>query len=130
MIMKADVYCLKNESRINELILITNGTILMDDELINLLASGSNTKVIINQYGSLSRYAEENHNRCSAARINNVLYTDDNRYSWADCRDHSLKHTTDHDIEQQACSCVFFTKKKFVVFRRKTIYMWAIGISF
>ena len=51
--------------------------------------------------------------------INAILYTEDNRYGWIDCRNHELKHKTQAACEKQAYGCAFFQGKKYVINRGK-----------
>lgn len=102
-----------------EIILITNGTILISDDLLEVFEREKKIKVIVNHYGSISPYAKDNYQRLSNRGIRAILYTEDNRYGWIDCRDHSLKHRTQSEIEEQAKSCAFFVGKKYVIDRGK-----------
>lgn len=104
---------------IKEIILITNGTVEIEEELLRVLKLNKKIKVIVNNYGSLSVYAEKNYKRLCDEKINCILYTEDNRYGWIDCRDHSLKHKTGEECEKQASQCSFFQGKKYVVNRGK-----------
>ena len=75
-------------------------------------------KVIVNNYSTLlSPYAEENYNKLCEKGINAILYTEDNRYGWIDCRNHELKHKTQEACEQQAKGYAFFQGKKYVINR-------------
>lgn len=98
-----------------EIILISNGTIKVSEELISILKKDSKFKVIINHYGELSKYAQTNYEILKSAQINVILYDENNRYGWIDCRNHTLKHKTKQEIEKQASSCAFFTGKKYVI---------------
>ena len=60
---------------------------------------------------------EENYNKLCEKGINAILYTEDNRYGWIDCRNHELKHKTQEACEQQAKGCAFFQGKKYVINR-------------
>lgn len=104
---------------LKEIIFITNGTIKFSDSTLEIFASNSKTKVIVNNYDSLSPYAEENYRSLCQMGINAILYTEDNRYGWIDCRNHDLKHKTQKACEQQAQSCAFFQGKKYVINRGK-----------
>ena len=109
---------LKYENKINnEIILITNGTILLSKETLQILKSNSKIKVIVNNYGKLSIHAYENRDLLKKNGINNIFYTEDNRYGWIDCRDHSLKYTSLQQREEQAAQCAFFKGKKYVINR-------------
>lgn len=100
-----------------EIILTTNGTIPFSDQTLSILSQNSKVKVIVNNYGELSKYAVENYDKLCGNNINAILYTEDNRYGWIDCRDHSLKHTTEAEKEKQAARCAFFCGKKYVISR-------------
>ncbi len=100
-----------------EIILITNGTISFSEKILDVLEENSKVKVIVNHYGVLSPHAEENYKKLCDRGIRSILYTEDNRYSWIDCRDHSLKHKTKEEIEKQAEACAFFQGKKYVIDR-------------
>ncbi len=100
-----------------EIIFITNGTIPLSDTTLEIFASNKKTKVIVNNYCDLSPHAEENYRRLCEWGINAILYTEDNRYGWIDCRNHNLKHKTQEACEQQAQECAFFQGKKYVIDR-------------
>ena len=101
-----------------EIILITNGTIELSDTILNVLVQNRKIKVIVNNYSSvLSPYAEINYQKLCEMGINAILYTEDNRYGWIDCRNHELKHKTPEACEQQAKGCAFFQGKKYVIDR-------------
>ena len=102
-----------------EIILITNGTIPFTNELLDIMVQNDKLKVIVNNYGKLSLYAEENYYRLCQKNIRAILYTEDNRYGWIDCRDHSLKHESVEAKEKQAAQCAFFQGKKYVINRGK-----------
>lgn len=111
---------LKYERKIlKEIIIITNGTILLSEKVIDTLKLNSKIKVIVNNYGSISSKAYENKELLMENHINSVFYTEENRYGWIDCRDHSLKHFTQWERERQASECAFFIGKKYVVNRGK-----------
>lgn len=78
---------------LKEIIFITNGTIRFSDALL------------------------ETYNKLCEKGINAILYTEDNRYGWIDCRNHELKHKTQEACEQQAKGCAFFQGKKYVINR-------------
>ncbi len=106
------------EKQINkEIILITNGTIELSESLLEILSQSKKIKVIVNNYGDLSKYAKVNYMKLRERNINVILYTEDNRVKWVDCRDHNLKHTTKIGCEKQANSCAFFTGKKYIINR-------------
>lgn len=108
----------KYEDRIvKEIILITNGTILLSEETLKIMKEIPKLKVIVNYYGELSVYSAENKKKLDAYEINNILYTEDNRYGWIDCRDHSLKHGNITEREYQASKCAFFRGKKYIINR-------------
>ncbi len=98
-----------------EIILITNGTIRLTEKMIELFQKSKKMKVIVNNYGNLSKYAKENLKKLEEAKIINILYDEENRYGWVDCRDHNLKHKTKEDVEKQAAGCAFFYGKKYVI---------------
>ena len=111
---------LKYANRINkEIIVITNGTIEFTDSIINSLKKDSKIKVIVNNYEEYSIYAKANYENLLKHHINAILYTEDNRYGWIDCRDHSLKHINVDAREKQASQCAFFCGKKYVIKRGK-----------
>ena len=109
------------EKQVNqEIILITNGTIRFTDELLETFCKCSKMKVIVNDYGNgLSPHAEYNAKLLQERGIHFILYTEDNRYGWIDCRDHSRKHNTVEAVETQSHSCAFFLGKKWVISRGK-----------
>lgn len=103
-----------------ELIFITNGTIRFPDTILKIFVQNEKTKVIVNNYSSvLSPYAEENYKTLCKMGINSILYTENNRYGWIDCRNHELKHETPEACEKQAQGCAFFQGKKYVIDRGK-----------
>lgn len=103
---------------LKEIILITNGTIELSDTILNVLTLNNKIKVIVNNYSStLSPYAEINYQKLCKMGVNAILYTEDNRYGWIDCRNHELKHKTLEACEQQAKGCAFFQGKKYVIDR-------------
>lgn len=106
---------LKYRSRISEIIIITNGTIKLPDEFLEVASKERQLKVIVNNYGSISKFAGENRELLGKHGITNILYDDSNRYDWVDCRDHSLKNETESEIKAQAASCVFFQGKKYLI---------------
>ena len=104
-----------------KVIFITNGTIGLPEELIQIWKKHpEKTKIIINDYGNgLSGKAEENYKRLCEAGMGEqtLLYTEENRYGWIDCRAHEQIHFTEEAIVKQAQSCVFHREKKFVIGR-------------
>lgn len=109
---------LKYSDKINkEIIIITNGTVKFTKEMIDLFTREKKIKVIVNNYGDLSTYSKEDYEMLLERNINSILYTEDNRYGWIDCRDHSLKHKNIEDRERQASHCAFFNGKKYVIKR-------------
>ena len=111
---------IKYEDKITkEIILITNGTIMFSEETLKIMKDITKLKVIINYYGEISIYSAKNKRMLDEYKINNILYTEDNRYGWIDCRDHSLKHPSIMEREQQAKQCAFFQGKKYVIHKGK-----------
>lgn len=105
-------------SQINqEIILITNGTILFSESTLSLLEQEPKVKVIVNNYGFISKYAKDNNALLQQHGIRTILYSEENRYQWVDCRDHSKKHITELDRIQQAKGCAFFQGKKYIIDR-------------
>lgn len=102
---------------VKEIIIVTNGTILIKHELLSLLQQNSKVKVIVNNYGDLSSYAQENYKNLLSRGIQSILYDEANRYGWIDCRDHMLKHVEEQEIIRQSNSCAFFVGKKYVIKR-------------
>lgn len=100
-----------------ELILTTNGTIEMSDDLITVLKNIPQIKVIVNKYDKLSPYADRNYEMLKCNSIKSILYDESNRYGWIDCRDHSLKLFSEEDIIKQSSQCAFFSGKKWVISR-------------
>lgn len=105
----------------HDLIFITNGTVLMNSALIKLfLMKPEKLKIIINHYGDeLSTKAYANYDLLCEAGLKTqvILYKEDNRYGWIDCRDHSLKHESVLERNQQAASCEFYKGKKYIIDR-------------
>lgn len=102
-----------------EIIIITNGTIVLSEELLEILKSNVKIKVIVNNYGAISKNAFLDKELLIKSNIKYIFYTEENRYGWIDCRDHSLKHFTDVDRDNQASQCAFWIGKKYVINRRK-----------
>lgn len=102
-----------------EIIIITNGTIRLGKETLQIMSRNDKIKVIVNNYENLSTYAVENYNLLCEKGINAILYTEENRYGWIDCRDQSLKHKTLEECEYQSQHCSFFLGKKYVIKRGK-----------
>ncbi len=108
----------KYEDQISkEIILITNGTIELSEKLLSVLSQSKKIKIVVNNYGDLSKYAKTNYMKLKEHNINAILYTEENRVEWIDCRDHNLKHATKIEREKQASSCYFFTGKKYIINR-------------
>lgn len=113
-----EIYKYENQI-LDEIIMVTNGTILLKETLLQILKCNPKVKVIINNYGEISKYAEQNYQDLKKWDIRSVLYDENNRYGWIDCRNHDLKHKTERDKERQAQSCAFFQGKKYVINRGK-----------
>lgn len=106
------------QSQIGEIIFITNGTILWPQKLLEIMKKKEhqkNTKIIINNYLNLSKYAEENYKKLYDDKIFEnewkekvILYGEDNRYGWIDCRTHELRHKTIEERNRQAAYCAFY----------------------
>ena len=109
---------LKYSDRVlKEIIIITNGTFKIADDLLEIFKTEDKIKVIVNNYGKLSKFAEENYEKLYREGINTILYTENNRYGWIDCRNHDLKHTTEEACRRQSARCEFFKGKKYVINR-------------
>lgn len=109
---------LKYEEQITkEIIIITNGTIRFTEDMMDLFKRSVKIKVIVNHYGDISKYARENYELLVKEGVHSIFYTEENRYGWIDCRDHSLKHLTEEDKEKQAGHCAFFLGKKYIIKR-------------
>ncbi len=106
-----------DEQILDEIILITNGTLPLQEELVRTLKANKKIKVIVNNYGSISKFAKQNYKILQEHNIKNILYDEDNRYGWIDCRDHTLKHAADEEKIAQAQGCAFFKGKKYVINR-------------
>lgn len=105
----------KYQDKISEIIIITNGTIRLPAEFLRNISGNKKIKLIVNNYGSMSRFASENRELLNECGIKNILYDESNRYAWVDCRDHSLKHKTLEATENQANTCVFWGGKKYLI---------------
>ena len=102
-----------------EINIVTNGTIPLNQELIDILVKNSDIfRVIISDYGKLSVNIDKVIESLSNNNINykihnyhgvNILYD-----GWVDFNDHSLKHITDEDKKNHANAC-FFRKGKYYV---------------
>ena len=93
-----EIYKYENQI-LDEIIMVTNGTILLKETLLQILKCNPKVKVIINNYGEISKYAEQNYQDLKKWDIRSVLYDENNRYGWIDCRNHDLKHKTERDKE-------------------------------
>ncbi|TCL59372.1 ribosomal protein S18 acetylase RimI-like enzyme [Kineothrix alysoides] len=109
-----------------EVIFITNGTIKMKQELIELFENNKDKiKIIINNYGNdLSTKAQELYKDLCNSNLgdNTILYTEGNRYGWIDCRDHSLKHETQEERDKQGMKCEFQKNKKYIISAEGGLY--------
>lgn len=94
--------------------LVTNGTIPFSGDLLKVLERNrEKARVIVSDYGAdLSKnigkivQALEEHKICY--RIQNYAGDGDWLFDgWVDFRDHSLKHTTEEELLQQALRCIF-----------------------
>lgn len=104
-----------------DIILITNGTIKISPKILKAFQTIDKMKVIVNNYGEISKYSQENYEILKEYHIKSILNTEDNRHGWINCRDHSLKHLEENSIIKQANSCDFFTGKKYVI-KRGSLY--------
>ena len=91
--------------------IITNGTLVMKEDVLDILSTNKKTRVVISDYGTIlsPRVAF----LVNALEARNIQYRIDSyqgnsrdKYGgWIDYRDHSLKHTTDEAIKNQASNC-------------------------
>lgn len=105
----------KYQGQISEIIVITNGTIKLSDEILKKLSISPKIRCIVNNYGDISKYAISNAELLGLHHIKYVLYDESNRYGWVDCRDHGKKHENIDDVEKQASECAFFKGKKYLI---------------
>lgn len=111
-------------AQIGQIIFITNGTLEFPEKILELLKRYKNqTKVIINNYGNdISIQAEQIYKKLTdevyvEKKENVILYNEDNRNGWIDCRNHDLKHFNIEEIKNQSEKCEFFQGKKFIINR-------------
>lgn len=109
-------YVLKYEEQIeNSIDIVTNGTIMFSDELLDLLQNHRNKlRIILSDYGeSLSTKIKAIENVLKEKeityRVQNYAAGSDNwTYNgWVDFTDHSLKHFTENELIQQGKRCIF-----------------------
>lgn len=115
--------------KFGELILITNGTMDWPEGLLDVFKSHKDkAKIIINNYGAnLSKNAikiykealtiydtERENEKYKDEKI--ILYHEENRYGWIDCRNHEKKHN-ETTVKTQAESCAFYQGKKYIIDR-------------
>ena len=96
--------------------IVTNGTLVMKEDVLDLL-SAHKTKVVISNYGALSPkvallcYAFEA--RDIQYRVDNYQGDSNDKYGgWIDYRDNSLKHTSYEAVKEQALNC-FWRKGRY-----------------
>ncbi len=108
-------------SQINKNIdITTNGTLLFKDDTIRFLeAHRDKVRVIIGDYGKHSPKAAELAKSLSSRRIfarvdshngDSPLYG-----GWIDCRDHTRKHQTQDQMDEQGSNCVHRKKRGYVI---------------
>ena len=108
-------------SQINKTMdLITNGTLDFKDEVVRFLEYNKDkARVIISDYGKYSTKAKALEKKMRSLGIN-VRVESYNGESplyggWVDCTDHSLKHFTQHDVDEQGKSCYFKNKRGYTI---------------
>jgi hypothetical protein len=100
--------------------LITNGTLEIKSKVLRFLQNKKNiARVIISDYGKYSPKAKTLAGKLSSLGIN-VRVEGYNGESplyggWVDCSDHSLKHFTQHDVDEQGKSCYFKNKRGYTI---------------
>jgi hypothetical protein len=101
---------LEYSDKINRILILTNGTLLFKDEVIEILARNKGKcQVTISNYGSLSSKTEELYNslvnKGITCRI--IKYSGDDLFcdGWVDYGDHSKKHFTQEEVDEQGRKC-------------------------
>lgn len=111
----------KYSAQINKTMdLITNGTLEINDKILLFLKNNKKiARVIISDYGKYSTKAKVLAIKLRALGINlrvenyngeSPLYG-----GWVDFRDHSMKHFTQHDIDEQGKSCFWKNKRGYPI---------------
>ncbi|HNX91351.1 MAG TPA: radical SAM protein [Candidatus Omnitrophota bacterium] len=100
--------------------IITNGTLDIKDDVLGFLKQNKDkTRVIISDYGKYSPKTKtlEERLRSSGIIVRIERYAaDDPLYGgWIDCRDHSLKHFTQEEIDRQGKHCYFKNKRGYTI---------------
>ena len=108
-------------SQINKTMdITTNGTLDFKDEVVRFVEYNKDkARVIISDYGKCSPKAKTLVKKLRSLGINvrvdyyngeSPLYR-----GWVDCSDHSLKHFTQHDIDEQGKSCFYKNKRGYPI---------------
>ncbi len=115
-----EVYQYKNQVG-DSIDFVTNGTILITDELLNLFEENKEkTKVVVSNYGEklstkIGEIEEELKRRGIEYRLSK-FFGDDLYYDgWIDFSDHSLKWKTDEEREKNAAGCLHATGRYYVI---------------
>ena len=100
--------------------LVTNGTLDMNDETFAFFVDNApKAKVIISHYGKYSPKADALAAKLDVHGANYRVakyYGDDLLYGgWIDYRDHSKKHFTQDEIEQQAQNCIVKRQQYYLI---------------
>ena len=99
---------------------VTNGTLNMNDKLLAFFSENSDkAKVIISHYGAHSPKADQLAAALDACGANYRVakyYGEDLLYGgWIDYRDHSIKHTTQDAIDDQAKNCIVRQEQYYLI---------------
>ncbi|MCK5018990.1 MAG: radical SAM protein [Candidatus Peribacteraceae bacterium] len=91
--------------------IITNGTLLIEEDVLNILSEHKKARVVISDYGNIlspkvNTLLDDLKVRNIQCRIDKYLGSSDDKYGgWIDYRDNSLKHTSIDAIRNQALNC-------------------------
>ena len=112
---------LRYSGQINKVMdITTNGTLDFKDEVIQFFKNHKErVRVIISDYGRLSPKAKILAEKLSSIgvefRVEHYNGESPLYGGWIDCRDHSFKHFTQHDIDEQGKSCHYKNKRGYPI---------------
>ncbi len=100
--------------------IVTNGTLMPSEKLVHYLRNNKDrVRVIISNYGVHSAKVADIEEIFKKEEINYRIdsYSGDNLFhgGWVDMRDHSLKHHTQEEIENQGRRCFFRNRKNYTI---------------
>jgi hypothetical protein len=106
------IHALNYQDQFEHLLILTNGTLLFKDDALTLLAENSGKiRVSISHYGEISHNAEKLQKSLNDRNIpfRLIKYHGKDVFcgGWVDYNDHTLKHITQEEIDEQAQHCAF-----------------------